>query len=73
MHEGLPSRRKHIVRTDLVFERREKLLVEARDREAYALYQEAERLAEIGRNKEACEKFRWAFGMSAELRRIYKQ
>lgn len=73
MHEGLPSARKHIVRTDLVFQRREKLLTSETDQEAYALYQEAERLAELGNNKEACEKFRWAFGMSKELRRIYKQ
>eukprot|EP00392_Amoebophrya_sp_AT5.2_P003391 g3396.t1 len=73
MHEGLPSRNKYIIRTDLVFKRTPELLTSEVDKEAFAMYQEAEKLAELGKNREAMEKFRWAFGMSPELRRIYKQ
>ncbi len=73
MHEGLPSRSKYIIRTDLVFRRKHPLLTAEEDKEAFALYQEAEVLAEEGKNREAMEKFRWAFGMSKELRKIYKQ
>ncbi|CAD7962345.1 unnamed protein product [Amoebophrya sp. A120] len=73
MHEGLPSRSKYIIRTDLVFRRKNPLLTAEEDKEAFSLYQEAEVLAEEGKNREAMEKFRWAFGMSKELRKIYKQ
>jgi len=73
MHEGLPSLDKHIIRTDLIYRRKEPLLTSECDTEAFRLYQEAELKAENGEHRAACDLFSTAFKMSEQLRKIYKQ
>ena len=72
MHEAFPSNNKYIIRTDLVFKRKNPMLTSDVDKEAFQLYLEAQELAEKGLNMEAQWKFRCAFRMSENLRKVYK-
>jgi hypothetical protein len=75
MHEGTPpapGHSKYIVRSDLMFSRRDPICTGERDREAYSLYREAVDLAGVrGCEAEALPLFRRAFAMSRELSDLY--
>uniref|UniRef100_A0A0G4I068 Fe2OG dioxygenase domain-containing protein n=1 Tax=Chromera velia CCMP2878 TaxID=1169474 RepID=A0A0G4I068_9ALVE len=61
MHEGVPVAKgseKYIIRTDIMYRRKVPILAAPKDKEAYALWQEAQLMAEQGHAKEAAVLFR---------------
>ena len=67
MHEGIPpiSDRKHIIRTDVMFQRIEPLFVEYADE--YADYERAVDLSERGQHADAVQLFRKVSRTAPEL------
>lgn len=76
VHEGMPPccpHVKYIIRSDVMSARSPALCDSAADREAYAVFKQAEDLAEAGQVDEAMPLFRRAFKMSPEMARIMGQ
>jgi hypothetical protein len=74
LHDGQPvgaGACKYIVRTDIIYARREPLCTAEEDVRAYALYQRARDEESSGRSAEAAELFRRAFKTSRAIARIY--
>mmetsp|Transcript_64824 Transcript_64824/g.130353 ORF Transcript_64824/g.130353 Transcript_64824/m.130353 type:complete len:443 (+) Transcript_64824:101-1429(+) len=75
MHEGTPPAlgfQKYIIRSDVMYSRRQPICTSPKDQEAYALYQEAVDLAGVkGREADALPLFRRAFSMSRSLADLY--
>ena len=70
VHEGVPPSsplQKYIIRSDVMYSRMKPVCDSAVDREAYALFQEAEVLGEAGQVQESIVKFRRAIKMSPGL------
>ncbi len=75
MHEGVPvgaGCRKDIIRSDVMYRRRDPVCKTAQDREAFELYQRAQELSSDGATDDAMRLFRRAFKMSATLASVYK-
>ena len=76
VHEGVPPLAPHckyIIRSDVMCSRSPALCNSTSDREAYALFQKAEDLAEEGKVEEAIPLFKRAFKLSPEMARIMGQ
>lgn len=73
MHEGAQASDKYFIRTDLFFRRSPALCTAPEDVEAFQLYQEAQRLADMGDCNGAMPLFRRAFKISPALSKIYGQ
>ena len=75
VHEGTapaPGHVKYIIRSDLMYERRDPICARPQDVAAYELYREAVEIAGVaGREAEALPLFRWAFAMSRPLADLY--
>lgn len=76
VHEGVPPccpHKKYIIRSDVMSCRSPAICASGTDREAYAVFRQAEDLAEAGQIDEAMPLFRRAFKMSPEMARIMGQ
>ncbi len=75
LHEGTPpaaGKKKYIMRSDLMYIRRDPICTAPEDVEAYRLYVAAVDLAGIaGREKDALPMFQRAFRMSSALSKLY--
>ncbi|KAL8447083.1 hypothetical protein Emed_004607 [Eimeria media] len=74
MHEGRPVAEKsvkYIIRTDIMYERKEPLFTSPADKEAFALWQEAQLLAEKGETDAAAVLFRRMTKVSPPLAHFY--
>jgi len=74
LHDGEPvgaGAAKLIIRTDIVYRRREPLCVSEADARAYALYRRARDEEAAGRCADAAELFRAAFKASRTIARVY--
>lgn len=74
LHDGEPvgaGAAKLLVRTDIVYRRRQPLCVSEADARAYALYRRARDEEAAGRCDEAAELFRRAFKASAAMAKLY--
>jgi hypothetical protein len=72
VHEGVPTDPntcycKYIIRSDIMFRRSPELCNGERDRSAFALFQQAEELAEAGDVAESIKLFQRAFKLSPEM------
>ena len=76
VHEGVPTTAphiKHIIRSDIMYERRPAICDSETDREAYRIFKIAEDIAERGSADEAIPLFKKALKMSPALARIMGQ
>jgi hypothetical protein len=73
MHEGAQASDKYFIRTDIFFRRSPALCTAPEDVEAFALYQEAQRLADMGDCNGSLPLFKRAFKISPALSKIYGQ
>lgn len=76
VHEGVPPASpftKYIIRSDIMYTRSPAICNQPRDLEAYAIFREAEDLAESGMVAEAILLFRKSFKTSPDLSRIMGQ
>ncbi|CDJ66356.1 dolichyl-di-phosphooligosaccharide-protein glycotransferase, putative [Eimeria necatrix] len=74
MHEGRPVGNgsvKYIIRTDIMYRRKEPLFTTPADKRAFALWQEAQLLAEKGETDAAAQLFRQMTKVSPELAHYY--
>eukprot|EP01068_Selenidium_serpulae_P007644 Selendium_serpulae@DN4767_c0_g1_i1.p1 len=73
MHEASPIVKgvKYILRTDMLFSRKEPVLVSEEGKEAFRLWLEGERVSELGRCDEGMRLFRKAWKLSPELAKMY--
>ncbi|GBG32316.1 Hypothetical Protein FCC1311_085412 [Hondaea fermentalgiana] len=74
MHEGVPvgeEAEKYIIRSDVMYRRRDPICKTPRDNEAFRLYQEAQEVSVAGDCDAAMTLFRRAFKMSPTLADIY--
>ncbi|CEM04133.1 unnamed protein product [Vitrella brassicaformis CCMP3155] len=74
MHEGAAvaeGAEKYVIRSDVMYRRKDPILTSPEDREAFALWQEAQLLAEKGEIEEAQRKFRRCFKLSRGLAELY--
>ncbi len=70
VHEGVPSDQPHqkfIIRSDVMMQRQNPLCDSAADREAFALFRQAEDLSESGKVQESVALFRRAFKLSPAM------
>ena len=73
VHEGVPPSSpfsKYIIRSDIMYTRSPGLCNQPRDLEAYAIFKDAEDLAESGMVDDAIQLFRRAFKLSPDLSKI---
>ena len=76
VHEGVPTtapHTKHIIRSDIMYERRPAICDSETDREAYRIFKIAEDIAERGTADEAIPLFKKALKMSPALAKIMGQ
>jgi len=74
VHQGVPvgvGSEKYIIRSDVMFRRRNPVCKTERDREAFQLYQAAQEKSIAGQSDEAIQMFRKAFKMSPVLSDLY--
>lgn len=73
-HEGEPvyseQSEKYIIRTDIMYKRKEPICDKPNDRDAYKLFREAELLEADGECQKAAQLFRRAFKMSPDLAEV---
>ena len=68
----IPMGRKYIIRSDVMYQRRNPICTLPQDKEAYELYRQAVELAgQAGSEAKALEMFKHAFSMSRNLKDIY--
>ncbi|EEA07280.1 uncharacterized protein CMU_001510 [Cryptosporidium muris RN66] len=75
MHEGepiSPGFYKYIIRTDVIFKRKDPILTSTHDQEAYKLWLEAQEIAEKGDPYKAVELFKKSFRLSPKLAELLK-
>lgn len=74
IHEGEPvgtNSVKYIIRTDIIFRRRNPICTSSNGLEAYKCFREAELLEADGKVMEAAQLYRRAFKLSPELAAVY--
>ncbi|CDJ58511.1 dolichyl-di-phosphooligosaccharide-protein glycotransferase, putative [Eimeria maxima] len=74
MHEGRPVGKgavKYIIRTDIMYRRKEPLFTSPADQKAFALWQTAQLLAEEGETDSAAQLFRQMTKVSPDLAYYY--
>jgi len=72
IHEGFPASCKYIIRTDVMYRRETPICDSPDDREAYAIYLEAQGAADRGMFEEALPLFKKAFKLSPSISKLYK-
>lgn len=72
LHEGVPAGCKYIIRTDVMYRREVPICDEPQDREAFALYLEAQAEADRGNFEQSLPLFKRAFKMSPAISRLYR-
>lgn len=76
VHEGVPPsypHTKHIIRSDIMYEREDPICCEPVDKMAYSIFRQAEALAEEGKVTESLSHFQKAWRLSPTLARIQGQ